>query len=70
MSYTTITAEIAKKCPELSERVGETIETKELAGIQAKYVDAKAITLTPKRGKKAAGKAPVKRVRKSTRKAR
>jgi hypothetical protein len=37
MVYTTITAEIAKKCPELSERVGETISKEELAGIVGKY---------------------------------
>lgn len=63
MAYTTISKEIADKCPELSERIGETISQKELAKITAKYEDAKAKPVAPRIRKPSAPKAKVTRRR-------
>ena len=37
MAYTTINDDIVRKCPELKDRLGETIESKKLAKIVGKY---------------------------------
>ena len=68
MAYTTVTAELAAKNIELSERVGETISQKELAEIQAKYLNkpAKAkVVEAPKEEPKKKTRKPRKTTKKS-----
>lgn len=73
MAYTTVNDEHARRAPELTDRIGETIESKKLAKILGQYEeperDLRAPRLTPK-PRKAAAKKTTKRTRKtSTRKA-